>query len=53
MKVNRNFNLDLDVAQRLQKVENASRLVNILLRDYFKEWDNNVQKEIEGVITAE
>lgn len=36
MKINKNFTLDYDLVEKLNKIDNSSRLVNDLLSDYFK-----------------
>jgi hypothetical protein len=35
MKINKNFTLDIDLVEKLNKIDNSSRLVNDLLSDYF------------------
>lgn len=36
MKINKNFTLDVDLVEKLTKLDNSSRVVNDLLSDYFK-----------------
>jgi hypothetical protein len=35
MKINKNFTLDLDLVEKLNKIDNSSKLINNLLTDYF------------------
>lgn len=36
MKINKNFTIDLDIVEKLNKIDNSSKLINDLLIDYFE-----------------
>jgi hypothetical protein len=49
MKINKNFTLDIDIVEKLSKIENSSRLVNDLLNNYltsFNEKDTLFEQKV-------
>jgi len=46
MKVSKIFCIDVEIAERLKQIDNSSRLVNGLLEDYFRNYEQN-SDEIE------
>lgn len=48
MKINRTYSLDNEICEELEKIDNASKLINDLLKDYF--YKNGRLKKQELII---
>ena len=48
-KINKNFTLDIEIVEKLRQIDNASNLVETLLKEYFQftgEKKNNLMQKI-------